>query len=143
MAGPKRLNFLLTWHSMSCFAGNSLNFFQDEKNIRATIHDDVLDPEPAWMSYEFRTAHPVLRWLPTKLAEWIGANLSEELPIADKIEDRWTAAELNTFLRFGVPSVICARLMPSNGNVTCSTPQVRHISYTMSYTMLYTTSYTI
>ena len=32
------------------------------------IHDDVLDPE-AWMSYEFRTDHPILLWLPTKLAE--------------------------------------------------------------------------
>jgi hypothetical protein len=47
------------------------------------------------MSYEFRTAHPVLRWLPTKLAKWIGANLSEELLIPDKIGDKWTAAELN------------------------------------------------
>ena len=50
------------------------------------------------VSYEFCTAHPVLRWLPTKLAEWIGAKLSEELLIADKIEDKWTAAELNTIL---------------------------------------------
>ena len=40
------------------------------------IHDDVLDPAPEWMAYEYRTTHPVLRWLPTKLAEWIGANLS-------------------------------------------------------------------
>ncbi len=50
------------------------------------------------MSYEFRTAHPVLRWLPPKLAEWIGANLSEELLIPDKNEDKWTAAELNNIL---------------------------------------------
>jgi hypothetical protein len=62
------------------------------------IHDDVLDPAPEWMSYEYRTTHPVLRWLPTKLAEWIGANLSEELLIPDKIEDKWTAAELNSIL---------------------------------------------
>ena len=40
------------------------------------VHDEDLDPEPEWMAYEFRKAHPVLRWLPTKLAEWIGANLS-------------------------------------------------------------------
>ena len=62
------------------------------------IHDDVLDPAPEWISYEYRTTHPVLRWLPTKLAEWIGANLSEELLIPDKIEDKWTAAELNSIL---------------------------------------------
>jgi hypothetical protein len=59
---------------------------------------DVLDPAPEWMLYEYRTAHPVLRWLPTKLAEWIGANLSEELLIPDKIEDKWSAAELNSIL---------------------------------------------
>ncbi len=57
-----------------------------------------MDPEPALMSYEFRTSHPVLCWLPTKLAKWIGANLPEELLIPDKIEVRWTAAELNNIL---------------------------------------------
>ncbi len=62
------------------------------------VHDEGLDPEAAWMSYEFHTAHPVLRWLPTKLAKWIGANLSDELRIPDMIDDRWTAAELNSIL---------------------------------------------
>ncbi len=62
------------------------------------VHDEVLDLEPAWMSYEFSTAHPVLRWLPTKLAELISANLSDELRISDKNEDQWTAAELNSIL---------------------------------------------
>jgi hypothetical protein len=52
------------------------------------------------MSYEFRSAHPVLRWLPTKLAEWIGANHSEELLLPDKNlnEDKWTTSELNNIL---------------------------------------------
>ncbi len=40
------------------------------------LHDEMLDPEPAWLSYEYRAAHPVLHWLPMKMAEWIGANLS-------------------------------------------------------------------
>ncbi len=62
------------------------------------MHDDVLDQEPAWMSYEFRTVHLVLRWLPTKLAEWISANLSEETLTPNKVEDKWTAAELNDVL---------------------------------------------
>jgi hypothetical protein len=62
------------------------------------IHDDVLDPEPARMVYECRTADPVLCWLPTKLAKWIGAYLSVELLIPDKIEYKWTAAELNNIL---------------------------------------------
>ena len=68
------------------------------------VHNEVLDPEPAWMSYEFRTAHPVLRWLPTKLAEWIGANLSDELRIPDKNEDKWKAEELNSIL---INNVVC------------------------------------
>ena len=64
----------------------------------AVVHDEVLDPEQEWISYEYRKAHPVLWWLPTKLAEWIGENLSEELRIPPKNEDKWTAAELNTNL---------------------------------------------
>ncbi len=50
------------------------------------VHDEVLDPDPeaAWMFYEFCTAHPVLWWLPTKLAEWIGANLSDEFRNPDE-----------------------------------------------------------
>ncbi len=78
------------------------------------IHDDVLDAAPAWMSYEFRNAHLVLRWLPSKLTEGIVANLSVEL-IPDKIEDKWTAAELNNILLNNVVRgphasvVICTR----------------------------------
>ena len=64
----------------------------------AVVHDEVLDPEQEWISYEYRKAHPVLCWLPTKLAEWIGENLSEELRIPPKNEAKWTAAELNTIL---------------------------------------------
>jgi hypothetical protein len=49
-------------------------------------------------------AHPTLCWLPTKLAEWIGENLQEELGFLDKADKRaepgtgWTAAELNGIL---------------------------------------------
>ncbi len=28
-----------------------------------------------WLEYVYRKAHPVLCWLPTKLAEWIGENM--------------------------------------------------------------------
>jgi hypothetical protein len=28
-----------------------------------------------WLEYVYRRAHPVLRWLSTKLAEWIGENM--------------------------------------------------------------------
>jgi hypothetical protein len=32
----------------------------------------------------YRTSHSILRWLPTKLAEWIGENLQEALDFPDK-----------------------------------------------------------
>ncbi len=60
---------------------------------------------PKWLEYVFRTAHPVLRWLPTKLAEWIGENLQDELAFPDKADQRaepgsgWTPAELNRILQ--------------------------------------------
>ena len=59
---------------------------------------------PKWLEYIYRTAHPALRWLPTKLAEWIGENLQEELGFPDKADKRaqpgtgWTPAELNSIL---------------------------------------------
>ena len=57
------------------------------------------------MEYIYRTAHPTLRWLPTKLAEWIGENMQEELGFPDKADKRaepgtgWTPAELNRILQ--------------------------------------------
>ena len=39
-----------------------------------------------WLEYV--TAHPVLRWLPTKLAEWIGENLQDALGFPDKADQR-------------------------------------------------------
>jgi hypothetical protein len=59
---------------------------------------------PKWLDYVYRTANPVLRWLPTKLAEWIGENLQAELGFPDKADQRaepgsgWTPAELNHIL---------------------------------------------
>ncbi len=60
---------------------------------------------PKWLEYVYRTAHPALRWLPTKLAEWIGENMQDELGFADKADKRaqpgtgWTPAELNHILQ--------------------------------------------
>ena len=60
---------------------------------------------PKWLEYVYRTAHPVLRWLPTKLAEWIGENLQDEMGFPDKADQRaepgsgWTPAELNHILQ--------------------------------------------
>jgi hypothetical protein len=126
------------------------------------LHDEVLDPEPAWLSYEYRTAHPVLCWLPTKMAEWIGANLSAELLIPEKQGDKWTAAELNSILinnvvhgqhghlrTFGGIKWECdlfngrpkARCYPFNidsHRLRDTNPQVPIMLYTISYMMSHT-----
>ena len=70
-----------------------------------SLHDGPFS-HPKWLDYVYRTANPVLRWLPTKLAEWIGENLQDELGFPDKADQRaepgtgWTQtpAELNHIL---------------------------------------------
>jgi hypothetical protein len=58
-----------------------------------------------WLEYVYRKAYPVLRWLPTKLAEWIEENMQEVLGFPDKADKRaqpvsgWTPAELNSILQ--------------------------------------------
>ncbi len=60
---------------------------------------------PKWLEYIYRTAHPVLHWLPTKLEEWIGENLQDELGFSNKADQMaepgsgWTPAELNHILQ--------------------------------------------
>ena len=62
------------------------------------VVDDRLDPGEENVTYSYRTKHPVLRWLPTKLAEWIGTNLCDKLNIPPKQGSLWTAAELNAII---------------------------------------------
>ena len=45
---------------------------------------DGQESSPTWLEYVYRTAHPALRWLPTKLAEWIGENMQDELALQTK-----------------------------------------------------------
>jgi hypothetical protein len=60
------------------------------------------DDQPAagaWIAYPYRTVHPILRWLPTKLAEWIGDNYGNTLGIPARIhQDGWQVGELNHIL---------------------------------------------
>ena len=52
-----------------------------------------------WVTYQYRAQHPILRWLPSKLAEWIGDNYGPQLGIPPKSHaDGWTVAELNAIL---------------------------------------------
>jgi hypothetical protein len=62
------------------------------------VQDDVVASGQEYITYAYSTAHQVLRWLPTKLAEWISANMGDELSIPLKQRDLWTAAELNAII---------------------------------------------
>ncbi len=62
------------------------------------VQDDAVAPGAEYITYAYRTAHPVLRWLPTKLAEWIGVNMGDELSIPPKPRDLKPAAELNAMI---------------------------------------------
>lgn len=53
---------------------------------------------PEWVTYAFRTAHPILRWLPSKLAEWLAENMQDELAIPAKQGAQYTVAHLNSIL---------------------------------------------
>ena len=63
---------------------------------------DVFRLKPAAvgdLAYRFRDAHPMLRWLPTKLAEWVADNLREELGFPDNRDARFSMQELNAILQ--------------------------------------------
>ena len=56
-------------------------------------------PDHVWLQYAYRKDHPVLQYLPTKLAEWIGENMQDELGFPDKRDpNKWTVSELNDIL---------------------------------------------
>ena len=50
-------------------------------------------PDRVWLEYAYRKHHPVLQYLPTKLAEWIGENMQEELGFPDKKDpNKWSVS---------------------------------------------------
>jgi hypothetical protein len=78
--------------------------FAEQPAPSLSLPDGAQSPSK-WLEYVYRTAHPVLRWLPTKLAEWMGENLQDELGFPDKADQwaapgsGWTPAELNHILQ--------------------------------------------
>ncbi len=68
--------------------GSRVEFLQAPAPLLSVPDRDASSPK--WLEYVYRTVHPVLRcqWLPTKLAEWIGKNLQEELGFPDKADKR-------------------------------------------------------
>jgi hypothetical protein len=51
------------------------------------VQEECLVPAQDYVTYPYSTAHPVLRWHLTKLAEWIRSSLAEELKIPEKQGD--------------------------------------------------------
>jgi hypothetical protein len=82
--------------------------------------DDGQPAGPAWLEYPYyRKSHPtrIVRWLPTKLAAWIGENFGQQLQIPPKRNLEWTAGELNAILE--------NNLLPShNGKGQLRSPDV-------------------
>jgi hypothetical protein len=75
----------------------------------AAVASDWLEragaPDTVWLEYAYRKLHPMLQYLPTKLAEWIGENMQEELGFSDREDPRkWSVSELNNILRRHVVS---------------------------------------
>ena len=67
---------------------------------------DIAD-QARWIECKHRTSHPIIRWLPSKLAAWIGDNYGQELGIPPMSGQKWTAGELN--------SILLHNLVPSSG----------------------------
>ncbi len=61
--------------------------------------DDVHQPAwQPWLEYPFRRVHPILRWLPSKLATWIGKKLWAGAVYTPKQGLEWTVGELKAIL---------------------------------------------
>ena len=73
----------------------------DDHAFPAVQHTSQPHPKQVWLEYAYRKHHPVLQWLPTKLAEWIANNMQDGLGFPDRADPRrgWTPAELNSILQ--------------------------------------------
>ncbi len=70
----------------------------DSHGLPMVCVDDATGAAPEWVTYEFSTAHPILRWLPSKLAEWLAEIMLDELAIPAKQGAWYTVAHLNNIL---------------------------------------------
>jgi hypothetical protein len=74
----------------------------DSDNVQL-LSDSVDNPE--WVTYPYRKAHPILRWLPSKLAQYLAETMAIELAIPNKKGAKWTVAELNSILASNLVTV--------------------------------------
>ena len=93
--------------------------------------DDGQPPGPGWLEYPYCKSHPIVRWLPSKLAEWIGENYGQQLQIPPKRNLEWTVGELNAILESNlVPATMakgsCGHLAAFSGSVNSTVEGPRH-----------------
>ncbi len=77
---------------MNFLKPSRLEFAQDPAHV-VTLPEGAAET-PKWLEYVYRTSHPALRLLPTKLAEWIDENLQNEMGFPDKADKRAQAGLL-------------------------------------------------
>ncbi len=69
-----------------------LDVIPGQPELEVVYADDAQqEPAPAWLEYPFCKSHPILRWLSSKLASWIGENFGQELGLPPKHDAEWTA----------------------------------------------------
>ena len=78
------------------FCSESMEQHLPEENL---VYDEDLDPSEEYVTYPYRIAHPILRYLPMKLAQYLGDNFRKELHIPKKKDKvQWSTGELNDIL---------------------------------------------
>ena len=70
-----------------------INLLKAERHSAVSLACDN-DAAPEWVTYNYHTLHSILRWLPLKLAQWIGDNMRAELHIPAMTQAKWTVGEL-------------------------------------------------
>ena len=76
------LDLLKPWRVLAAPAAS------DDHASPAVKHLSQPHPMQVWLEYAYRKHHPVLQWLPTKLAEWIANNMQDKLGFPDKADPR-------------------------------------------------------
>ena len=83
-------------HQLKAERLEALPLDSDHLNVLMSDTDRVAHLK--WVTYPYRKAHPILRWLPSKLSQDLAETMAVELAIPAKQGAKWTVAELNSVL---------------------------------------------
>ena len=125
------------------------------------------EQDELWVTYKYSIAHPILRWLPSKLAQFIADNYAAELDIPDVEPGRpLSVAAKNTVLKrnivhgsdrcalrtyteiqwesdlgIGRPKARCFPFKLHGHKFRGKNPQVTYIKYIVYYIVYYIAHY--